>query len=110
MYEQKDGEAAPTAPLIDGAARSQRKTLVDESAGTGFGDARYSPLVRVSFEPELAPVQKTLVKYEWRETLCKKGIVQCDQDLKNRLWDQDGYAPYPPGIRGVNVLARAAKQ
>jgi len=97
MYERKDGETAPAAPSIDGAARSKRKTLADESAGTGFGDARYSPVVRVAFEPERAPVQKMLVKYEWRETLCRKGIIQCGQDRKNRLWDQDGYAPYPPG-------------
>jgi hypothetical protein len=100
MSEQKDGVAAPAVPSIDGTTRSQRKTLSDESAGTGFGDARYSPVVRVSFEPERTPVQKTLVKYEWPETLCRKGIIQCDQDRKNRLWDKDGYAPYPPGHLG----------
>jgi hypothetical protein len=100
MYERKDGEAAPAAPSIDGAAKSQRKTYSDERAGTGFGDARYSPVVRVAFEPERVPVQKMLVKYEWRATLCRKGIIQCGQDRKNRLWDQDGYAPYPPGHPG----------
>ncbi len=100
MYERKDGEAAPAAPSIDGATRSQRKTLADESAGTGFGDARYSPVVRIAFEPEHAPVQKMLVKYEWRETLCRKGIIQCGQDRQNRLWDHNGYAPYPPGHPG----------
>ncbi len=97
VLEQKRKEAAPAAPSSSGAGRSQEKALADESAGTGFGNAHYSPVIHVEFEPERTPVQKILVKYEWRETLCKKGIIQCGKDRKNRLWDQDGYAPYPPG-------------
>ncbi len=97
VLEQKRKEATPAAPSSSGAGRSQEKALADESAGTGFGDAQYSPVIRVEFEPEHIPVQKMLVKYEWRETLCKKGILQCGRDRENRLWDQNGYAPYPPG-------------
>jgi hypothetical protein len=93
--ENKKKEAAPPAPASKGAARG----LAEESAGTGFGDAEYSPVIKVEFEPELAPVQKTLVKYEWRETLCRKGILRCGQEQGNRLWD-DGYAPFPPGYGG----------
>ncbi len=97
VLEQKRKEATPAALSSSGAGRNREKALADESAGTGFGDAQYSPVIRVEFEPERIPVQKTLVKYEWRETLCRKGILQCGPDRKNRLWDQDGYAPYPPG-------------
>jgi len=107
VYREKDrprpqldmsrNEAAPAAPSMDSAARSQGKARESESAGTGFGDSRYSPVVRVEFEPERFPVQKTLIKYEWRETLCKKGILSCVKEKKNRLWDNEGYAPYPPG-------------
>jgi hypothetical protein len=32
-----------------------------------LGNARYPPVTVVAFEPERTPVQKTLVKYEWRE-------------------------------------------
>jgi hypothetical protein len=96
MLEQSRREAAPAAPSLDSAGRSRGKASAAESTGTGFGDSRYSPVVRVEFEPETAPIQKTLVKYEWRETLCKKGILQCGHDRKNRLWDNDGYAPFPP--------------
>jgi hypothetical protein len=39
------------------------------------------------------------LKYEWRETLCRKGILSCGEKTGNRLWDNDGYAPYPPGYR-----------
>ncbi len=90
LYEQKRRENAPEA-------ESAPKALMDEAAGTGFGDEQYSPAVRVAFEPEPAPIQKTLVKYEWREVLCRKGILRCGQELGNRLWDQDEYAPFPPG-------------
>ncbi len=100
VLEQKRKEAAPAAPSASGGGRSQEKALADESAGTGFGDAQYSPVIHVEFEPERMPVQKTIVKYEWRETLCRKGILQCGQERKNRMWDQDGYAPYPPGYSG----------
>ncbi|MCK9420405.1 MAG: hypothetical protein M0R70_13630 [Nitrospirae bacterium] len=98
LYDMSRNEAAPSAPSMDSAARKKGKALAGESAGTGFGDPTYSPVVRVEFEPESAPVQKTLVKYEWRETLCKKGILDCGQERTNRLWDNDGYAPYPPGF------------
>ena len=95
--DMRRSEAAPAAPSMDRASRNQGKAKAGESAGTGFGDSRYSPVVRVTFDFESVPVQKTLFKYEWRETLCKKGILSCGQERKNRLWDSDGYAPYPPG-------------
>jgi hypothetical protein len=87
------------APAAAAAERSIRKSAssLDESAGTGFGDAQYAPVVRVEFEPEASPVVKTLVKYEWREVLCKKRLLACGKDQGNRLWDEGSYAPYPPG-------------
>ncbi len=69
----------------------------DEAVGTGFGEAQYSPVTRVAFEPERLPIQKTLIKYEWREALCRKGLLYCGQEQGNRLWDEGEYAPYPPG-------------
>ena len=97
LFDMSRKEASPAAPSMGSAAQNRGKARSSESAGTGFGDSRYSPVVRVEFEPENVPVQKTLVKYEWHETLCKKGILQCGRERKNRLWDNDGYAPYPPG-------------
>jgi hypothetical protein len=99
LYEEKKSEVAPAAPSSGSAARSKGKMLADESAGTGFGDAQYSPVVKVEFEPERAPARKILVKYEWRDVLCRKGLLRCGRDTGNRLWDEDGYAPYPPGYR-----------
>jgi hypothetical protein len=99
-YEENKSERAPAAPSAGSAARSKERMLADESAGTGFGDAQYSPVVHVQFEPERAPVRKILVKYEWRDVLCRKGLLRCGQDTGNRLWDEDGYAPFPPGYPG----------
>ena len=87
------------APSAGAPGKSDSKRYGDESAGTGFGDGRYSPVVRVNFEPERIPHEKILVKYEWRDVLCKKGLIKCWQEENNRLWDEYGYAPFPPGYR-----------
>jgi hypothetical protein len=84
-------------PPAGAPGKSDSKRYGNESAGTGFGDGRYSPVVRVEFEPERIPHEKILVKYEWRDVLCKKGFLNCRQEEHNRLWDKYGYAPFPPG-------------
>jgi hypothetical protein len=100
MIEEKlRRESAPAAPSMESADRS-KSMAKDQAAGTGFGEGQYSPTVRVAFDPERKPIQKTLVKYEWRETLCRKGIINCGQEGRNRLWDEGEYAPFPPGYRG----------
>lgn len=100
LEQKREGAAAPLAPSSKKAPQSADRALAKENAGTGFGDAQYSPVITIQFEPERDPIQKTLVKYEWREVLCRKGILSCGRELGNRLWDSDGYAPYPPGYPG----------
>jgi hypothetical protein len=97
LYESKGEERAPAPQSAEGSARAKAGAGRDEAAGTGFGDTHYSPVIRVAFEPERDPAQKTLIKYEWREVLCRKGILDCRQEMGNRLWDEDEYAPHPPG-------------
>ena len=91
---------APAAPAAEAVARSvapQQKA--ERAAGTGYGHEEYAPVVTVAFEPESRPSEKVLIKYEWRATLCRQGIIRCEppRSPKNRLWDNDGYAPPPPG-------------
>jgi len=95
MKEKREAPAAG-APAAK-KSQSADRAMASENAGTGFGDAQYSPVITVSFDPERAPVQKTLIKYEWRDTLCRKGILRCNAELGNRLWDENQYAPFPPG-------------
>jgi hypothetical protein len=70
------------------------------AVGTGFGESTYSPSTNVSFEPNAEPLEKLVLKYEWRETLCRKGIVRDCVGAKgnsgNRMWQEDGFAPPPP--------------
>jgi hypothetical protein len=96
LYEHRGHEDTPAGP----SARGKAEAFGDERAGTGFGDERYSPTIRVAFEPEKRPVQKTLFKYEWHELLCRKGILHCRTEVHNRLWDDTDYAPFPPGYPG----------
>jgi hypothetical protein len=100
LYQSKRPQHPSPAASAGSQEASKAAPARDESAGTGFGSEQYSPAIKVAFEPASIPVQKTLVKYEWREVLCKKGLLQCRQEPRNRLWDGDDYAPYPPGYRG----------
>jgi hypothetical protein len=95
-YNKSAGNA-PASAAADKSVRSRQESKVEERAGTGFGDAHYSPVVRVEFEPESTLLLKTLIKYEWRDVLCKKKLLACNQEPANRLWDEESYAPYPPG-------------
>ena len=70
-----------------------------ESAGTGYGRDEYSPSQIVAFEPEKWATETIYLKYEWRSTLCKLGVVECAKPSRrqpNRFWDNDGYAAPPP--------------
>ncbi len=95
--KEKKADLIPGAPSAGSPAGSKMEGTTNDATGTGFGDERYSPTLRVVFEPEDTPIQKTLVKYEWRDALCRKGILNCEQEPRNRLWEEDEYAPYPPG-------------
>ncbi len=100
LYDKNvlSGKAAP-APGAAAGSRMQKQE--SDAAGTGFGDKTYSPVVKVEFEPEGVPYERFLIKYEWREMLCRKGVLNCLDDEKNRIWDYDmEYSPYPPGYSG----------
>jgi hypothetical protein len=69
--------------------------------GTGFGESEWSPSRQVRFEAEARPAARYFLKYEWRSTLCRKGLIECHRDEpRNRFWPDDGYAPPPPMYRG----------
>lgn len=96
LYErQLHKENAPASPRSSEKGASGR--YESDAAGTGFGDEKYSPVIKVKFEPEGSPWEKILIKYEWREVLCRKGLLQCRPGERNRLWDEGEFAPYPPG-------------
>lgn len=68
----------------------------DEQAATGYGRGGYDPVRLVDFVPEASAVEKIFLKYAWRETLCRKGIIRCRVwNEGNRFWDDEGFAPPP---------------
>jgi len=93
--------ASPPSPLSARDSRAKRSSeRKDDNAGTGFGREEYSPVRIVAFEPEGSAREKIYIKYEWRKTLCRMGIVACGKPLPrpyNRMWNDDGYAPPPLG-------------
>jgi hypothetical protein len=70
-----------------------------EGAGTGFGREEHSPVRVVAFNPEATAAEKVYIKYEWRSTLCRQEIISCGKvrPPRNRMWDDDDFAPPPPG-------------
>jgi len=102
LSEIRPLKGLPSAPSP--AQRSEKSIASgvqrDEAAGTGFGNEQYSPVTTVEFRPERLPIQKTLIKYEWREVLCRKGILSCSPETGSRLWEEGEFAPFPPGYQG----------
>lgn len=83
------------APIrLEDRAQAKAAAPASEAAGTGFGEAVHSPSFTVAFQPEAAAREKCYIKYEWRETLVRLGVLRAPRP-GNRLWD-DGYAPPPP--------------
>ena len=95
-------ETAPVAPETAGKQlkkKDARSEQMLESAGTGYGREEYSPSRIVTFEPEKRVLETIYLKYEWRSTLCKLGVVECVKPPRcppNRFWDNNGYAAPPP--------------
>ena len=98
-------EPAPAAPAADAAApsvaqaeRQEKKSERRSDAGTGYGDRRTEYVTQVEFDAESRASQRVFLKYEWRDTLCSKRILSCE-DPPNRFWPSDtyGFAPPPPG-------------
>jgi len=101
-YDRKEAPSAPQSSAApDRMAKSQGNSAAEakkDSLGTGYGEERYSPTVRVEFRTERRPIARYFLKYETRDSLCRKGIADC-RPPGNRLWDEEGYAPPPPQYR-----------
>lgn len=107
LYRKEKRRNDPTGDSKNkkfGEFHSQR-----EAPGTGFGEGEWSPSKKVRFTAQKRPANKTFIKYEWRKTLCRMGIIQCRPKharrakKHNRFWPHDilhnikdnGFAPFP---------------
>jgi hypothetical protein len=94
-------EEAPVQLSRERESTSARKSAPRQrdNAGTGYGDEEYSPSTQVEFNPLRKAFAQYFIKYEWHESLCEKGVIECRRDSGNRLWKEDrngGFAPPPP--------------
>ena len=94
---EESGGLSQSLPKGDQRAAPSAKAEA-QAPGTGFGRAEYSPARLVAFEPEGTAAEKIFIKYEWRSTLCLQGVISCEtpRPPRNRMWDNDGFAPPPP--------------
>ena len=87
---------APGGPSLGMARKApQPGAEAQGEAGTGYGEEVYSPSITVAFQPDARAREKLTVKYEWRETLMRMGVIRDLPVRRNRLWDS-GVAPPPP--------------
>jgi hypothetical protein len=93
VYDERErsADAAPPSARSDKAA--------ERSAGTGYGDRRIDRAMHVKFVARSNADSRHFIKYEWRESLCRKRVLECGGE--NRFWDEStlGFAPPPPRRR-----------
>ena len=96
-YDKRESADSASAPAAGAAEKSASRR--DESPGTGYGDRRVDHAVQVEFVAQSNADSRHFIKYEWRETLCRKHLLECGD--KNRFWDEStlGFAPPPPRQR-----------
>ena len=100
IFRQKES-AKSRAPAPENRSFENESSMndsVEQKAGTGFGEHATSHSYRVQFDPKRNAKTKYFYKYEWRETLCQKKIIECAAP-SNRFWPRNdyevGFAPYP---------------
>ncbi len=83
---------------LQSAPPAAARGLQRSEPGTGYGEREWSPSRSVEFDPERRPFARYFLKYAWRDTLCREGVIDCDdrRPPRNRFWDQEEYAPPPP--------------
>jgi hypothetical protein len=93
--DSASGAPPPASAAREKSANSQRRA---ESAGTGYGERRVDRAVHVEFVAR-QQAARHFIKYEWRDTLCRKRVIECAG--QNRFWDEStlGFAPPPPRRR-----------
>jgi hypothetical protein len=98
-FDRPFGRSGPMGSM----KRGQHK-----APGTGFGEGNWSPSHEVNFVAKHRPFMKKFIKYEWRKSLCRRGIIECqrhrrDERPRNRFWQEEkdcdrSFAPFPPSV------------
>jgi hypothetical protein len=95
----REAPALAERSAADAAGSAAPVASPETQPGTGFGDEVDSPVRLVAFDAERAPAAKHFIKYEWREALCRKRVIDCERRERNRFWEEEdrlSFAPFPP--------------
>ena len=86
----------PASPPASAAREKSAGNQRSESAGTGYGERRIDRATRVEFVAQSRADSRHFIKYAWRDSLCRKRVIECGEN--NRFWDEStlGFAPPPP--------------
>ncbi len=80
--------------------RNRRNRRMSGSPGTGYGESEWSASRKVSFSPRKKPMLKEFIKYEYRSTLCRRGVIRCQPpaavSLNNHGVDHYGMNDFAP--------------
>jgi hypothetical protein len=60
--------------------------------------------VEVEFVARSSADSRHFIKYEWRDTLCRKHLIECGET--NRFWDETTLGFAPPLRNGTDTTSR----
>ncbi|MEO8063367.1 MAG: hypothetical protein ABI821_11545 [Pseudomonadota bacterium] len=94
-HPDEERSLADAAPAASAPQKAESRSRAD-SAGTGYGDRRIDRVVQVEFVARSDPDSRHFIKYEWRDALCRKRVLECGEP--NRFWDEStlSFARPPP--------------
>lgn len=93
----------PSVNAAEGSPRNQKSSVRRDSAATGIGREFDHRVRRVEFDAESHPAAQVELRYEYRDSLVRLGIVRPDPPCEDRLvrrerargFEEDSFAPDP---------------
>jgi hypothetical protein len=104
LERQEKDSGGSEAPAPSTGKRGVLPSPTDEMAATGIGTETSHPVRQVAFDPEDSPVAHMEIRYEYRETLVRLGVLpryddRCADALKRREgargFEEPGFSPDP---------------
>jgi hypothetical protein len=101
---ESKGAGEPAAPPAGAMPESRAKPAQpDDLAATGIGQETSHPVREVAFDPEDSPAAVLEIRYEYRDTLVRLGVLPADDRFQHSLtrreaargFEEPGFAPDP---------------
>jgi len=101
--ESKDSAASPEPQAGSVGQPTLKKSRPDDMAATGIGQETSHPVIRVDFDSESSPSVVLELRYEYRESLVRLGVLPADDRCEDALsrrerargFEEPPFAPDP---------------